>query len=91
MDWQRNDCVGRKRRHQFQHRRQILRCCTESDTHANTFSDPNSDSYAHCNCNSNAHGYRELHAHAEVCADSETSPDARTASVVRRSIKTVWS
>ncbi len=36
----------------FEHRRQILRRCTESDTHANTFSDPNRDSYADSNCNS---------------------------------------
>ena len=39
----------------FKHRRQILRRCTESDTHANTFSDPNRDSYADGNCN--ADGY----------------------------------
>ena len=30
----------------FEHRRQILRRCSESDTHANTFSDPNRDSYS---------------------------------------------
>jgi hypothetical protein len=25
----------------------VLRCCTESETHANTFSDPNRDSYCY--------------------------------------------
>jgi hypothetical protein len=50
--------VGRKRRHQFQHRRQILRCCTESDTHANTFSDPicDANSYADGNRYSDGNG-----------------------------------
>ena len=41
----------------FEHRRQILRRCTESDTHANTFSDPNRDCYADGDCN--AHGNRD--------------------------------
>ena len=73
----------------FEHRRQILRRCTESDTHANTFSDPNRDSYADGNCNSNTYGYSELDTHAEVCADSEAAADAGTSPVVGRSSKTV--
>jgi hypothetical protein len=97
VDRQRNDddCLGRNywRRLRYGHRRQILRRWTESDTDANSFSQPNRDSYGDChsnsdgdghrNCNSNSnsnaygytHGFSKLHA--EACADSEASPDAR--------------
>ena len=76
----------------FEHRRQILRRCTESDTHANTFSDPNRDSYAdsnsYGNCNSNgncnAYGYTYINpedrSHAKNSADASTSPSLGTAS-----------
>ena len=102
MDRQRNDNdrLGRQR---FEHRRQILRRCTESDTDANTFSDANCNSYT--DGNSNTHGNRNgnnntnsysnsdsdgnRNANGQACADLQAAPDARTASVVRRSIKTV--
>ena len=84
-----------------------MRCCRGSDTHANTFSDPNRDSYGDCNCNANCNcnaydytytnsdiyaygysdGYSELHAQAG--SHAKASPDARTAPVVRPSVKTV--
>jgi hypothetical protein len=85
--------------YRFKHRRKILRLWSGSDTHANTFSDPNSDSYADGNCdtdanadsdgdcngNGNAYGYSNGYSelHAQVSTDSETSPDARAASVGR--------
>ena len=63
VDRQRNDRLGRKDEHYLaKHRRKILRRCTESDTHANTFSDPNRDSYGKCNCNSNTYGYSHGHS-----------------------------
>ncbi len=45
-------------------RRQILRHCTERDTHANTFSDPNRDRYAnsHSNGNSDSDSYSNFDA-----------------------------
>jgi hypothetical protein len=47
-----------------------LRRWTESDTHANIFSDPNRDSYADGN--------------AEVGTDGETSPDSATSTLAVR-------
>ena len=64
-----NDCVGRR----FEHWRQILRRCRGSDTHANTFFDPNRDSYAHGNCNCNGP--------AEVSTDAEAAPDSGTSTL----------
>jgi len=81
MDRQRNDCLGRCRfGRRCEHRRKILRCCRGSDTHANTFSDPNRDSYADNNCDSNAYGYSELHA--EVSTDAAATPDTGTSTVM---------
>jgi hypothetical protein len=52
VDGQQNDRMGREEQfHQFEHRRQILRNRTESDTDAN--SEPNTD--RNCYRNSNAH------------------------------------
>jgi hypothetical protein len=45
----------------------VLRCCTESETHANTFSDPNRDSYCYAPSDSAA------------ASDAATAPDAVTA------------
>jgi hypothetical protein len=60
-----------------------LRRCTESYSHANTFSEPNRDSYTHGNCNSNAngytHGYSELHA--QVSTHAAAAPDAGTSTL----------
>ena len=61
------------------------------NTHANTFSDRNRDSYSDGNCNAYGHtnGYSELHAqpdsHAEVSTYGAAAPDACAASVVGRS------
>ena len=63
----------------FQHRREILRRCTESDTHANTFSDPNRDSYGDSNCTP---ATPRLHRNAtqrrvprQAHTDAEAAPD----------------
>jgi hypothetical protein len=82
-----DDCLGRNywRRLRFEHRRKILRPCIGSDTHANTFSDPNRDSYADNNCDSNAYGYSELHA--EVSTDAAAAPDAGTSTVEVQKLK----
>ena len=71
----------------IEHWRQILRRCTESDTHANTFSDPNRDSYAdgNCNSNSNAYGYTKLTTR-QASPTPQTAPDARTATVTSHAI-----
>ena len=83
MDRQRNDRLGRKDEHYLaKHRRQILRRCTESDTHANTFCDANRDSYSDGNCNSNAYGYTygysELHAQVSTHAAAAPHSGAST-------------
>ena len=63
MDGQRNDRLGRAYYgpYIFEHRRKILRRYSGSDTHANTFSDPNRDSYADGDCDSdgNTNRYRD--------------------------------
>jgi hypothetical protein len=66
------------------YRREILRRCTESDTHANTFSDTNRDSYADGNCNGNAYGYTHSHSelHAQISTDAAAAPHAGTSTVM---------
>ena len=99
MDRQRNDRLGRSwRRRLFEHWRKIRRRWTESDTHANTFSDPNRDSNAHGNCNGNGyrdcncnaygdtHGYSELHA--QVSTDAAATPDTGTSTVMDAGLAT---
>ena len=77
VDRQRNDRLGRKDEHYLaKRRRQILRHCTESDTHANTFSDPNRDSYAH------GDRYSDGNGHAEVSTDAASAPDSGTSTVM---------
>jgi hypothetical protein len=84
LDWQRNDRLGRQQYlPAFQYRRQILRRCIESDTHANTFSHSNRDSYADGDCNSNAERY------CKTQSSGAASPDACATSVVRPSSKTL--
>jgi hypothetical protein len=82
VDRQRNDRLGRRcwrvPAPACQHRRQILRCCTGSDTYANTFSDSNRDSYSDGNSNSDAYGnfdpmHREMFTHAAAAPDAGTS------------------
>ena len=89
MDRQRNDHLGwASLWRPFKQRRQILRGCTESDTHTNIFPDSNFNGHGNCNCNRNrntysyrdAFGYGELHAQADSYA--EVSADAPTAPVV---------
>ena len=43
----------------FRHWREILRRWTEPDTNANTYSDPNRDSYADSNSDCNANSYAD--------------------------------
>jgi hypothetical protein len=65
-------------------------CDPNSDSHTDDNGHAYGDTHGYSDgyCNSNAYGYSELHAkpesYAEVCTHSETSPDARTASVVKR-------
>jgi hypothetical protein len=73
VDRHRNDRLGRQLR--FEHRREILRRCSESDTHANTFSDPNRDSHTNGHCNSNAERY------CEAQSDSAASPHTGTSTL----------
>ncbi len=83
---QRNDRLGRGRLWwPFRQRRKVLRRYTESNTHANTFSDPNrdsySDSYGDCNCNAYgySHGYCELNA--QVSTYAAAAPDSGTSAI----------
>jgi hypothetical protein len=71
---QRNDRLGRK--WPFEHRRKILRRCSGSDTHANTFSDANRYSYADGHCERYTHGNPEDRSHAKSSADARTAPIA---------------
>jgi len=59
--------------------------------HANTFSDPNRDSYAdgNCNANNNTNSYSYSTAYCYAQSDSAAASDAAPAPVVRRSSKTV--
>ena len=73
LDRQRNDHLGRScsRPHLFEHRWQILRGCTESDT------DPNSN----CDCNIDANSDADLncdcHCYCNAERDIETFADAK--------------
>jgi hypothetical protein len=73
VDRQPNDRLGRNRRRQlFEHRRAILRGYTNSDTHANTYSDGYSYGNSDIHADANRHGYSysysygnsDIHAHA---------------------------
>ena len=70
-----------------EHRREILRRCTEPDTHANTFSDPNRDSYADGNCNARtATPTRDRYSNGNVTAarpttDATAAPDSGTSTL----------
>jgi hypothetical protein len=96
VDRQRNDRLGRATPwYPFEHRRKILRLCTESDTHANRFSQPNRDSYPNRdrNDNSNANGNCDCYAYSdgntysnteryrETQSDSAAAPDSGTATI----------
>ena len=85
LDRKRNDCLGWGRSpvsNVFEHWRQILRRCTEFDTHANTFSDPNRDSHSNVNCysNSNAERYCKTPSDGAASSDARTAPPLGTAS-----------
>jgi hypothetical protein len=77
----------------YQHRREVLRRCTESDTHANTFSDSDRDSYTDgncngdCNCNGDGYGHSEFHSHAESSTDSRTAAIAKRRNSLRSRAK----
>ena len=70
----------------FEHWRQILCRCTESDTHANSLSESNCNGYCDCDCNSdsdcncNSNGYSELHA--QTNSGAKSSADACTAPMI---------
>jgi hypothetical protein len=79
VDRQRNDRLGRATSwYPFEHRRKILRVCTESDTHANIFSQPNRDSYPNRdrNDNSNANGNYDCYAYSDGNTYSDTNRDS---------------
>jgi len=64
LDWQRNDPLGRScfRPHLFEHRRQILRGFTKSDTDA--YGDRDSDSYGYIHSDTN--GYVHTYAYSNI-------------------------
>jgi hypothetical protein len=66
----------------FKHGWQILRRCTESDTHANTFSDPNRHSYADGDGNCNSDGKPESYSHAQGASNS-TAPALTTHKILK--------
>ena len=91
VDRQRNDRLGRKRRHQlFEHWRAILRGYTNSDTHANSYSygysysysngyihaDPNSYSYGNSYIYTDANG--NVYSHANSDGNLNTHSNAYT-------------
>jgi hypothetical protein len=70
VDWQPNDRLGRIRRWKclFQHRREILRGCAESDPHTNghAHSYANSDTDAYVHTDSYSNGYPEAYTDAKA-------------------------
>ncbi len=83
MDREPNDRLGRRRQRQlFEHRREILRDCSQSYTHANAYS--YSNSYAHtdsnansdCYCDGNTHRNRDSNSYTYF--DTETFTDAKS-------------
>jgi hypothetical protein len=94
LDRQPNDHLGRScfRPHLFEHRRQILRGCTESDTdayfdsnsnrngdsHCNTDSNSNGDSDSYGNCDGDADRHTQGHTDAEAYTDAAAAPDSGT-------------
>jgi len=83
VDRQPDDRLGGIRRNQlFQHRRQILRGCTESDTHtnrngyrnsdANAYSHSNPDAYSHSNTKADADS--KEHTTASAATNSASAP-----------------
>jgi hypothetical protein len=88
---------GIRRNQLFQHRRQILRGCTESDTHTNrngdshcnTHSDSNGDSDSYSNCDGDStfntdayvNGVTKSYSHSEACTDAAAAPDSATATL----------
>ena len=99
LDWQPNDHLGRSwsRPHLFEHRRQILRGCTESDTDAYFDSNSNRNGDSHCNTDSDSYGncdgnstfnsdayvngVTKSYSHAEACTDTEAAPDSATSTL----------
>jgi hypothetical protein len=76
--------MGRRQfRGDLQHGREILRRFTESDTYANSFSNPNRDRYADRDCNgdSNTHGYGETYTNPEDRSHVKSSADARASTL----------
>ncbi len=59
---------------------QLLRRCTEHDTHANTFYDPKRDRYVNGNYNGNAYGYGygETYSNAKDRSHTKSPAYART-------------
>ena len=65
MDRQRNDRLGRiRRRQRFEHRRAILRGYTNSDTHANTYSDGDGHSNSHSYSDGYSYSYSDGHSYS---------------------------
>ena len=93
LDRQRNDRLGWSwRRQLFQHRRQILRGCSGSDTHANIYLNTNgdrdrdtyshnncdSDSYGDCKRNSNCNGYTHAYGYSDGYSHAYAHTDANS-------------
>jgi hypothetical protein len=72
VDRQRNDRLGRVQLScgRFEQRRQILRGCTESDTHADSYSNSNDDSHGY----SHGNGYNYTNADTQWLLCSQYFP-----------------
>ena len=68
LDWQRNDPLGRScfRPHLFEHRRQILRGYTKSDTDAYSDGDGDRDSHSYGYIHADTNGYVHTYAYSNI-------------------------
>jgi hypothetical protein len=94
VDRQPNDRLGRKwRRQRLEYRRKILRAIrSTTDTHSNSYRDPNRDSHSYGNSNaySYTYGYGETYTNPEDRSHAKSSAHARTAPMSSHAILTVW-
>ena len=94
MDRQRNDRLGRSwsRSHLFEHRRQILRGYTESDTYSYSYCYTNADSYFYGDGNTNRHRDSNSYTYfdTETFTDAESCANAQAASYVAAAPLTIY-
>ena len=86
MGRQPDDRLGRTSSwsHVFEHRRQILRGCAESDTYTHADTDNNSEpcgnANSDCNCNCNAHGKPDSDSdyNRDIYGNTDANDDAES-------------